>query len=71
MKSTIRVSIIVFFLAVVTSLSAQSYKLEIGYTNPGIHGNDTSTTYLNGIRVGGTVEFKLKKSLYIFVKWRD
>ena len=62
MKSTIRISIIVFFLAVVSALNAQTFKLEIGYANPKIHGNDTSSTYLNGIRVGGTVELKLKKN---------
>lgn len=43
--------------------SAQTYRLELGSTNPKQSGSQFSTSYFNGGRIGGTVEFELKHNL--------
>jgi hypothetical protein len=57
---------LVFFLTLILSvftLSAQTYRLELGYNNPDRYGVNVSSTYFNGIKLGGTAEFDLKNNL--------
>lgn len=44
-------------------LKKNTYRLEIGYNNPARYGAGISSTYYNGIKLGGTVEFGLKNNL--------
>lgn len=45
---------------VIQKVSAPIFRLELGSTNPKQAGNQFSTSYFNGGRIGGTVEFDLK-----------
>ena len=60
MKSALRIRILLFLLVVVCSVNAQIYRLEVGYNNPVRTGTGISSTFFNGIQVGGTAEFDLK-----------
>lgn len=62
MKSTVRISLIIVLLSAVCSLQAQTYRLELGYNNPVRFGAGVSSTYFNGIKLGGTAEFDLKNN---------
>lgn len=64
MKSVLKIRLLIVFLAVVCTASAQfTYRLEVGYTNPDRYGTNISHTYFNGLRVGGNVEYKLKNNI--------
>lgn len=69
MKPVLKFYFIIALLVVVCTTNAQTiYRLEIGYNNPkryfGSEGSATNfngmSTYFNGIKLGGTAEFKLK-----------
>ena len=60
MKSILKFRILVVLLVVVCSVNAQIYRLEVGYNNPVRKGTGISSTYFNGIQLGGTAEFDLK-----------
>ena len=60
MKSTLKFRILVVLLVVVCSVNAQIYRLEVGYNNPVRKGTGISSTYFNGVLLGGTAEFDLK-----------
>ena len=62
MKSTLKFNLIIALLALVCSINAQTYRLEIGYNNPQRFGTGASTTFFNGVKLGGTAEFKLKNN---------
>ena len=62
MKSAFRISFVIILLSAVCSLNAQTYHLEIGYNNPHRFGSNVSSTNFNGIKIGGTVEFKFKNN---------
>jgi hypothetical protein len=40
-----------------------TYRLEVGYNNPAQYGNNFSTTYFNGVKVGLTAQYPLKNNL--------
>jgi hypothetical protein len=40
-----------------------TYRLEVGYNNPARYGNNFSTTYFNGVKVGLTAQYPLKNNL--------
>jgi len=63
MKSALKIHILIAFLIIASSLTAQTYRLEIGYNNPVRKGANFSSTYFNGIQVGGTAEYDLKNNL--------
>jgi hypothetical protein len=44
------------------TIFAQTYRLEMGYLNQQRFGTSESTSNFNGIRLGGTAEFKLKNN---------
>jgi len=62
MKKALKLHLLIAFLVIVCIAKAQTYRLEVGYTNPDRHGANISSTYFNGIRLGGTAEFELKKN---------
>jgi hypothetical protein len=71
MKSALKFYSIIALLAVVCTASAQTtYRLEIGYNNPKRYfSSDVSSpnikgmsTHFNGVKLGGTAEFKLKNN---------
>ena len=63
MKSALKFRILVVLLVAVCSLNAQVYRIELGYNNPVRLGNNFSSTYFNGIQLGGTAEYDLKNNL--------
>lgn len=63
MKKALKLHLLIAFLIIACIAKAQTYRLEVGYTNPDRHGADVSSTYFNGIRLGGTAEFDLKNNL--------
>jgi hypothetical protein len=60
MKPTLKFRILIVLLVVVCSVNAQIYRLEVGYNNPVRKGSGISSTYFNGVQLGGTAEFDLK-----------
>ena len=61
MKSALKFRLlIVLIVAAVCSVNAQQYRLEVGYNNPVRVGTGISSTFFNGIQLGGTAEFDLK-----------
>ncbi|MDR3653878.1 MAG: outer membrane beta-barrel protein [Paludibacter sp.] len=63
MKSVLKIRLIILLLAVVCSLNAQTYRLELGVNNPQRYGNVTGLiNYFDGIKLGGTAEYKLKNN---------
>jgi len=60
MKLTLKFRILIVLLVVVCSVNAQIYRLEVGYNNPVRVGSGISSTFFNGVQVGGTAEFDLK-----------
>ncbi|MHB9140430.1 MAG: outer membrane beta-barrel protein [Paludibacter sp.] len=63
MKKILKISIFVLFIISTLNLSAQKYAIEAGYLNPDRYGSGVSSTYFNGIRLGGTAGFDLKNNL--------
>lgn len=64
MKSALKIRIVIVLLVlVVCSVKAQTYRLEVGYNNPVLKGVDVSSTFYNGIKLGGTAEYDLKNNL--------
>jgi len=63
MKSVLKIRLLLVLLVAVCSLNAQTYRLEVGYNNPVRKGAAFSSTYFNGIQLGGTAEFDLKNNL--------
>ncbi len=62
MKSALKIHLLIALLAVVCSLNAQVYRLELGYTNPNRYGTNFSSTFYDGIKLGATADFKLKNN---------
>ncbi|MFA5044411.1 MAG: outer membrane beta-barrel protein [Paludibacter sp.] len=62
MKKILKISIFVLFIISTLNLSAQKYAIEAGYLNPDRYGSGVSSTYFNGIRLGGTAGFDLKNN---------
>jgi len=74
MKKVLNVSIIAFLLVSALSLNAQKFAVEGSYLNLVRTGPLHSSTYFNGIKLGGTVSYDLKNNfsllsgaLYSFV----
>jgi len=63
MKSTLKIRLLIVLLVAVCSVNAQTYRLEVGYNNPVRTGSGVSSTYFNGIQLGGTAEYDLKNNL--------
>jgi hypothetical protein len=49
-------------LSALCTLKGQTYRIEAGYSNPKLFGNNVSNVYFNNTRLGGTAEFKLKNN---------
>jgi len=62
MKSAFKIYFVIAFITLFSSVKAQTYRLEIGYTNPHRLGQDVSSTFFQGGRLGGTAEFSLKNN---------
>jgi len=62
MKSVLKFRLLIVLLIAVSSLSAQTYRLEVGYNNPVRTGTGISSTFFNGIQLGGTAEYNLKNN---------
>ncbi len=62
MNKTIKSCFLIACLTVTFLTSAQTYRVEVGYNNPQLSGNSLSSTFYNGIRLGGTAEFQLKNN---------
>jgi hypothetical protein len=58
----LKFSLLIVLLTIVFAANAQKYRLEVGYNNPVRFGSEVSSTYFNGIRIGGTAEFDLKNN---------
>jgi len=63
MKSALKIRLLLVLLVTACSLYAQTYRLEVGYNNPVRKGAAFSSTYFNGIQLGGTAEYDLKNNL--------
>jgi len=63
MKKAFKFQLILSFLVVACIVNAQKYRLEVGYTNPDRFETNVSSTYFNGIQLGGTAEFDLKNNV--------
>jgi hypothetical protein len=63
MKSVLKFRLLLVLLVAVCSLNAQTYRLEVGYNNPVRTGTGISSTFFNGIQVGGTAEYDLKNNV--------
>lgn len=59
MKSTLKLILVSMVLSI-GILSAQTYRLEVGFVSPKQLGAELSTNYFNGGRLGVTAEFGLK-----------
>ena len=59
MKSTLKLILVSMVLSI-GILSAQTYRLEVGFVSPKQSGAEFSTNYFNGGRLGVTAEFDLK-----------
>jgi len=59
MKSTLKLILVSMVLSI-GILSAQTYRLEVGFVSPKQSGAELSTNYFNGGRLGVTAEFGLK-----------
>lgn len=59
MKSTLKLILVSMVLSI-GILSAQTYRLEVGFVSPKQSGAEFSTNYFNGGRLGVTAEFGLK-----------
>lgn len=59
MKSTLKLILVSTVLSI-GILSAQTYRLEVGFVSPKQSGAEFSTNYFNGGRLGVTAEFGLK-----------
>ena len=62
MKSALNIRLLFVLLVTVCSLNAQTYRLEVSYNNPVRTGSGISSTYFNGIQLGGTGEYNLKNN---------
>lgn len=62
MKLTLKSGLLFVLLTAVIAANAQTYRLEVGYNNPVRFGANVSPTKFDGIRIGGTAEFGLKKN---------
>lgn len=62
MKLTLKSGLLFVLLTAVIAANAQTYRLEAGYNNPIRFGAQVSPTKFDGIRIGGTAEFELKKN---------
>ena len=62
MKPVLKIRLLHVLLVAVCSLNAQTYHLEVGYNNPVRTGTGISSTFYNGIQLGGTAEYNLKNN---------
>jgi hypothetical protein len=63
MKSALKIHLLIALLAVVFSLNAQVYRLELGVNNPYRYGNVKGLiNYFDGIKLGATAEYNLKNN---------
>lgn len=62
MKSALKFYLVIVFIALICTVNAQTYRLEVGYTNPDRFGSGVSSTFFNGGKLGGTAEFSLKNN---------
>ena len=63
MKSVLKFRLLLVLLVAVCTLNAQTYRLEVGYNNPVRTGTGISSTFFNGIQLGGTAEYDLKNNV--------
>jgi len=63
MKSVLKFRLLLVLLVAVCSLNAQTYRLQVGYNNPVRTGTGISSTFFNGIQLGGTAEYDLKNNV--------
>ncbi|NDV47385.1 hypothetical protein D0T49_10040 [Paludibacter sp. 221] len=61
MKNTFRFTLFVFILTSFFTLQGQTYRIEAGYLQPVRYSSEASNRNFNGVRIGGTVDFKIPK----------
>lgn len=62
MKQPFKLSFLFLFSLIFINVAAQKYGIEAGFVQPKQFGSQFSTTYFNGGRLGGSVEFELKNN---------
>lgn len=62
MKKALKIYLFVAFAALTVMANAQIYRLEAGYNNPHRGGKKVSSTYFQGIKLGGTAELELQNN---------
>jgi len=62
MKQLLKLSFLFVFILFFQNISAQKYGIEAGFVQPKQSGAQFRTTYFNGARLGGNVEFELKNN---------
>lgn len=62
MNKAIKSYLLIAFFTVTSIINAQTFRIEAGYNNPQLLGNNVSSTFYNGIKLGGTAEFQLKNN---------
>jgi len=62
MKQFFKLGLLFTFFLFFINVSAQKYGIEAGFVQPKRSGSQFSTSYFNGGRLGGSVEFELKNN---------
>ncbi len=60
MKKAFGLAFLFILLSTVfVTIQAQTFRIEAGYSQPGIYSSEISNRYFNGIRLGATVDFEI------------
>ena len=62
MKLSLKISLLVLFIAAIINVDAQKYAIEAGYTNPMRVGKNVGTTFFYGGKIGVTSRYSLKSN---------
>lgn len=62
MKKALKIRLLVALVATTCFVNAQTYRLEVGYNNPQRGGSQVSSTFFQGIKLGGSAEFEYKNN---------
>jgi len=62
MKQLFKLGILFVFILCFINSAAQKYGIEAGFVQPKRSGSQFSSTYFNGVRLGGNVEYELKNN---------
>ena len=60
MKVSLKLSLLILFIAATINADAQKYAIEAGYTNPMRFGKSVGTTFFYGGKLGVTARYDLK-----------